>query len=225
MRRCICCLLALLLAPLCSLAEAGPTVPPALSELTLSELYELRKDIDARIEELQNAGARPYYESGTYRVGVDMPEGVYLLKNDGVALFPSVLVRAADDGARGDGIVSSDLVLTTAVARFVSGSFVTLTDVTAYPFDQAPAAGLDDDGAAGEGGYWVGAQIPAGYYRVLADETAPLPSYSVYDDVPGAGARLLKFEVVGEFVEVGLTDGQYISLSGCGVHWVRAEIG
>jgi len=193
-----------------------------LSGLTLSELYDLRRSVDRRIEELENAGVKPQYESGTYRVGVDMPEGVYVLQDNGVALFPSVLVRAG--GGDGGEVLNYELVIPTAVMRFVSGSFVTLSDVTAYPFELAPEVGLDQEGSAFEGGYWVGEQIPAGYYRVLPDEKAPLSSYSVYDDVPGAGAHLLKFEVVDEPLELMLDPGQYINMSGCGIQRVRADM-
>ncbi len=223
MRRIIACLLSVLL--LLSAALAEESAAPALSEMTLPELHELRERIDARIAELESAAVRLYYESGTYRVGVDMPEGVYLLKDDGMALFPSVLVRVPGEGAQGGEVISYELVLPTAVIRLVSGTFVTLTDITAYPFENAPQVGLDEGGAAVAGGYWVGAQIPEGYYRVVPDEAAPLSSYSVYDDVPGAGAALLKFEVIDEAVEIRLSDGEYIGLSGCGLRWIEAEEG
>ncbi|NLF27744.1 MAG: hypothetical protein GX592_07575 [Clostridiales bacterium] len=216
MRRIIC------LALLALLVLGGACAESDLSDLTLSELYDLRRSVDRRIEELENAGVKPQYESGTYRVGVDMPEGVYVLQDNGVALFPSVLVRAG--GGDGGEVLNYELVIPTAVMRFVSGSFVTLSDVTAYPFELAPEVGLDQEGSAFEGGYWVGEQIPAGYYRVLPDEKAPLSSYSVYDDVPGAGAHLLKFEVVDEPLELMLDPGQYINMSGCGIQRVRADM-
>ncbi len=215
MRRIIC--LALMSLILLGVARAEGD----LSGLTLSELYDLRRSVDRRIEELEDAGVKPHYKSGTYRVGVDMPEGVYVLQDDGAALFPSVLVRA--DGEDGGEVLNYELVIPTAVMRFVSGSFVTLSDVTAYPFELAPEVGLDQEGAAFEGGYWVGEQIPAGYYRVLPDEKAPLSSYSVYDDVPGAGAHLLKFEVVDEPIELALDRGQYVNMSGCGIQWIQAD--
>lgn len=222
MRRILCLLLATLSLFSFALAEnkIASLEDMALSEMTLSELYGLRSRVNEQIEVLEESGQYPSYESGTYHVGVDMPEGVYLLMEDGTALLPSVLIRLYDEAAGKEGTLEYELVLSSAVMRFSAGSYITLADVTAYPFDQAPEIKLNEAGMVAEGGYWIGQQIPAGNYLLVPEERAPLPSYSIYADVPGSDADPLEFDTTSESIELTLEDGQYISLSGCSLQWI-----
>lgn len=213
MRKLMAFVLCVLMFPITALGEVD------LSEYTLDQLYSLRGAIDERIALLKEEQSLPVYESGTYLVGEEIPAGIYLLEEKGYALFPSVLVRAGIE--ENSELISYDLVIHCAVINLTAGRYVTFTDVTAYPFDSAPACGLDAENAAGEGGYWVGRQIPAGKYQITPDEKSPLSSYSVYNDILGMNAQLLKFEVVSHSTEIFLEEEQYISLSGCSIAFVE----
>lgn len=183
-----------------------------LTDATLGELQDLQARIEQRISELKGAESQRVFISGTYRVGEDMPAGVYLLAEEAYAIFPSVMVRDSD--AQDSELKEYDLVINHAVVRMNAGDYVTLTDVFAYPFDLAPAV-EPVNGLYDEGGYWVGMQLDAGDYVIESVDKAPLSSYSVYDGVLGTSASLLKFEVVYDSVNITLETGEYIALSGC----------
>lgn len=180
------------------------------SHWTLEELYAARDAIDARIGALEQADSLQIYDSGSYLIGKDIPAGDYVLVENDDAVFASVIVR---EGVTEDsGLVSHHLINRQAVVRLTEGKWMTLTEAQAYPIAQAT---MIDTGTMDEGGYLVGAMLPAGRYSVNLIERAPLSSYSVYDGVLGTGEQLLKFEVIRDTTELTLNDGEYIELSGC----------
>ena len=180
-----------------------------LGDWTLDELYAAREAIDARINALEQSEGARSYDSGSYLIGRDIPAGDYVLVENEDAVFASVIVR---EGVTEDsGLISHHLINRQAVVRLAEGRWMTLTEARAIPLAQARMR----EGAAGEGGYLVGATLPAGRYRVCLSDRAPLSSYSVYDGVLGSGEQLLRFEVIREETELTLNDGEYIELSGC----------
>ncbi len=94
MRKLLCALLIAMV--LCATSAPAEEIGDALNDMTLEELYALRERVDERIDALENLTPLPLYPSGTYRVGIDIPAGVYLLRSRSVALLPSVLVREVD---------------------------------------------------------------------------------------------------------------------------------
>lgn len=212
MRKILSAIILVILTILPAAASAQAEIPDVES-LSLEQLFALRAAVDAKIRELEDEKAPIHYESGTYLIGTDMPAGIYTLKEDAYALFPSVIVRA-DDAAQG-ALIEYSMVINTAMIALEPGMYVTLTDVIAYPYERETAeTALDQNGTAQEGAYWVGAQIPEGTYQISVADKAPLSSYSVYDDIPGRESQLVKFEVIDAPVEISLKSGEYISLSG-----------
>ena len=183
-----------------------------LEHLTLMELYDFRDEIDARIKALEETTDEVIYDSGTYKVGHDIPAGDYVLIENEDAVFASVIVR--EDANEDSGVVSSHIINGQAVIRLFEGTWMTLSEARAYPLAQAPVV---ENGTAGEGGYLVGATLPAGTYAICPNDWAPLSSYSVYDGILGTGAQLIKFEVLHDRSAIALSDGDYIELSGCGL--------
>ena len=210
MKRRLSMLLALMVMALPIAARAETTLD--LSALSLDQLYALREQLNTRIDELEHLSEAHTYESGTYLIGRDIPQGDYVLYENENAVFANAVIRAGKsvDAA----LMTYHLVYGQAVIRLEAGAWLTLSEVTAIPIAQAKPV-LDAEGQTGEGGYLVGALLPAGRYTVSPDSKAPLSSYSVYGDVLGTGAQLLKFEVLHETVEIELMEGEYIELSGC----------
>ena len=206
MKRLFCALLAL-----CALvgAAAHAAVPVDLSGMTLEELYEMRALLDGRIAALEADSGVRVYESGSYVVGRDIPAGDYVLIENADAVFASVLVRA-DDSEESD-LVTHHLINNRAVVRLAAETWVTLSEATAWPIESAP----DEVPGTGEGGYLVGSHLPPGSYTITPLDKAPLSSYSVYDGILGSGEQLTKFEVLHKDVDIDLTAGEYIELSGC----------
>ena len=193
---------------MCSMTGSAETID--FSKMGLSELYRLRDQLNAQIGMLEQAGEQQVYDSGSYRVGTDIPAGDYVLTENENAMFASVIVRESD--AEDSNLLAHHLINHQLVVRLQPDTWLTLSEAKAYPISQAPKI---EDGVTGEGGYLVGVQIPAGVYAVCLTEKAPLSSYSIYDDIIGTNAQLIKFEVVHEAMTIELHDGEYVELSGC----------
>ena len=190
--------------------SAAFAAEPDFSDMTLEELYSARAAIDARIEALEDKDDSRIYDSGSYLVGEDIPEGDYVLVENEDAVFASVAIRGGvteDSELLGHHIVNRQIAI-----HLSKGTWVTLTDARAYPLAIAPRS---EDGRAGEGGYLVGVTLPSGDYVLSLEDKAPLCSYSVYDGALNSGEQLLKFELIHETTEITLDAGQYIELSGC----------
>lgn len=202
-----------IILPMCVallLMSAASAAQLDFSALTLEELYSAREAIDQRISALEHSEGVRVYDSGSYLIGVDIPAGDYVLVENDDAVFASVIVR---EGVTEDsGLVSQHLINRQVVMRLEEGKWLTLTEAQAYPLNQVS---MDENGAVDEGGYLVGATLPAGRYTVDIIDKAPLSSYSVYDGLLGANEQLLKFEVIREATQLTLNEGEYIELSGC----------
>lgn len=212
MRHWICALGAML--AVMALLMSGAALSEAdvdLSALSLDELYALRERLDGEIAvRLNAAGAR--YESGVYLVGRDIPAGDYVLGENADALFAGVLVRAGEDEASATLVYSP--VYGQALIHLTSDTWLTLSEAWARPMAEAETVGLVD-GAAREGAYLVGAQLPAGEYTAVIDERAPISSLSIYDGILGTDAALTRYELLREDTPVTLAEGDYVELSGC----------
>ena len=211
MRSRLCVLLVMLLAIMPGI-PAQADVGSDFSGMTLDELYAMREALNAHIAELESQSDVRLYESGTYHIGVDIPEGDYVIYENEDAMFASVVVRTGN--TQDADLVTYHLIDVQAVIRLESDMWLTLSEARACPISQAAPA-LNDAGQTGEGGYLVGMMLPAGEYVATPLDKAPLSSYSVYGGVLGTGAQLLKFEVLHEAVDVTLSEGEYVVLSGC----------
>ena len=207
MRRIVCALAALMLS--CGIC-AAQAESVDLSDMKLPSLYALRDQVNARIAELEQGGRQSVYESGTYLVGRDIPEGDYLLMENEDAMFASVIVR--ENCSESANLISHNLINRQCVMRLAANTCLTLSEASACPIEEARPI---EDQTTGEGGYLVGPLLPAGSYAVKPVDNAPLSSYSVYDGILGTGAQLIKFEVLHGIVNIELGDGEYIELSGC----------
>jgi len=211
--RMLCAALAALMLLLAGCAASCEAADP-LSDLTLEELYALRARLDERIQALESAddGEEACFGSGQYLVGRDIPEGDYAIQEATDAMFASVVVREGE--TEESSLIFQKLVTGQVDLRLRRDTWVTLTQVNAWPLGQEPSP-AGEDGTLPEGAYLVGVQLAEGRYTVSQQDMAPLSSYSIYGDVLGTGAQLLKFEVLHEAVSLELQAGEYIELSGC----------
>ena len=182
------------------------------STLSISELYELREQLDELIEAKEAEGSVGFYEDGTYLVGSDLPVGDYAIQERENAMFASVVVRAGKTAD--DPLILHKLISGQADVHLVRNTWVTFSEVRAWPLGAEPSL-MSEDGVVGEGAYLVGKQLPEGNYRVSVADRAPLSSYSVYSGIVGSGKEeLIKFEVLHAETVLTLETGDYIELSG-----------
>ena len=211
MRRLCSVVLALLILAGSCAAQASPDYD--FSALSISELYALRAQLDEVIEAREaEESAVGFYEDGTYLVGSDLPVGDYAVQERENAMFASIVVRAGK--GEEDPLIMHKLISGQADVHLVRNTWVTFSEVRAWPLGAEPSL-MDGDGLVCEGAYLVGKQLPAGDYRVVMAEKAPLSSYSVYSGIVGSGKEeLIKFEVLHGETELTLEAGDYIELSG-----------
>ena len=189
------------------------------STLSISELYELREQLDELIEAKEAEGSVGFYEDGTYLVGSDLPVGDYAIQERENAMFASVVVRAGKTAD--DPLILHKLISGQADVHLVRNTWVTLSEVRAWPLGAEPSL-MSEDGVVGEGAYLVGKQLPEGNYRVSVADRAPLSSYSVYSGIVGSGKEeLIKFEVLHEEAELALEVGDYVELSGATMTFIQ----
>ena len=210
MRRLWTCFLILAMLAVGCAAHALPDID--FSTLSIAELYALRAQLDEVIEAKEATEGVGFYEDGTYLVGSDLPVGDYAVQEKENAMFASVVVRAGNTAD--DPLILHKLISGQADIHLVRNTWVTFSEVRAWPLGAEPSL-MSDDGAVGEGAYLVGRQLPAGSYTVSVDGKAPLSSYSVYSGIVGSGKEeLIKFEVLHEDTELTLDAGEYVELSG-----------
>ena len=103
------------------------------------------------------------YNSGMYKVGVDLPAGEYVLVGNS-AYFQI----AKDSTGVLESIIANDNFNNRSIITVQDGQYVTLTRCTAYAFKDAPKVN-PENGFLREGMYKVGVDLPAGEYKVIAN--------------------------------------------------------
>ena len=208
-RLCLLALALLILAGSCA-AQASPEYD--FSGLSISELYDVRAQLDEVIEAREAEENVGFYEDGTYLVGSDLPVGDYAVQERENAMFASVIVRAGKGDE--DPLILHKLISGQADVHLVRNTWVTFSEVRAWPLGAEPSL-MDENGVVREGAYLVGKQLPQGDYLVSVADRAPLSSYSVYSGIVGSGKEeLIKFEVLHAETVLTLETGNYIELSG-----------
>ena len=217
MRRLWACILAL--AVLAAGCAALASSEFDFSTLSISELYEVRAQLDEIIAAKEAEGSVGFYEDGTYLVGSDLPVGDYAVQERENAMFASVVVRAGN--SVDDALILHKLVSGQVDIHLVRNTWVTFSEVRVWPLGAEPSL-MDEDGAVGEGAYLVGRQLPEGRYAVSPMDKAPLSSYSVYSGIVGSGKEeLIKFELLHGETELALAAGDYVELSGATMKYMQ----
>lgn len=99
-----------------------------------------------------------------YKIGTDIPAGEYVLIAD--SSFPAYFALTCDSSGSFSSIITNDNFNTRSIVTVSDGQYLQLERCDLYPFDEAPAVEAID-GAYPEGTYKVGADIPAGEYKVI----------------------------------------------------------
>lgn len=203
-------------------ALAEITIDPATA--TMDELIAARDLLEAEIHareaamtEAPTQDAAPDadvspYSSGAYRVGVDIPEGLYAIYPDEGARVSSISVRATVNDE--EQLLVFESVRTQMAVELNDGQRLDLVNAHALPLEASPEAD-PSNGDVCNGGYLVGIHLPAGQYLLTPLKGTLLPSYSIQTGPAGSSAIILNFSVVHEPSEISLENGEYIQLNDC----------
>lgn len=144
------------------------------------------------------------YKPGTYKIGVDMPPGLYALTGPGY-------VEVSSDSS-GDSIIDNDNIGNFAYILVQDGEYLKLSRCSAKPeTETAPKTGS----VYASGMYKVGKDIPAGEYKVTADSDRGY--YERNASAIGSGSDILDNDNFEGSTYVTINDGEYLKLSRCSI--------
>lgn len=159
-------------------------------------------------ETVENASG---YKSGTYKIGVDMPSGEYLITTED-SFMPSYLELTKDSTGALESIIAN--------ANFNNRFYITVQDGQYLKFDgiaipSAEAAPYEaPDGIYSDGTYLVGKDIPAGEYKVkLVENIMNAGYFEVAKDSTGNLGSIITNSVISADTYQTIADGQYLKLT------------
>ena len=114
------------------------------------------------------------YENGTYKIGVDMPGGEYVLFTDSSGYF------SVSSDSSGNSILFNDNFKNNSIVTIKNGEYLKLSRCYAEPISDVKLLSTD-----GEGMFLVGEHLSAGEYKLQATESGYYCIYSNsrHDDI------------------------------------------
>jgi hypothetical protein len=157
------------------------------------------------------------YPEGTYKVGADLPAGIYFALAHWVT--PSNPVSTANlvvkDGSGSDAkvLVADTFTDSCAIVEVLDGQYLTVHDAgflnIAYSKNFLEALKLDH---VPPGMFLAGYHFEPGEYKVTPEENASIMSFTIFADA--TQSKVLDTQVVKGGSWVTLKDGEYVRLRG-----------
>lgn len=153
-------------------------------------------------------GTLPY---GQYLVGRDIPAGTYVMYESDPVFYGNVDVRS-DALNRYPSIKGQDTYSGRIYVTVSEGEYLTFRGDIAYPLDMAPPLEAGNR-VLRDGMYLVGTDIPAGTYKITAQN--PLEGYyRVYSDATHRASSILRGGDLNVDKTITVRDGQYFFIFG-----------
>lgn len=147
------------------------------------------------------------YTAGQYKVGVDIPAGLYAAYTEG----DSKGYYCISSDANGGNILANNNFSNQNYLQIEDGQYLELSRCYVMAFDDAPLYDYSS-GVVGDGQYLVGVDIPAGEYTLKA--AANSKGYYCVSSDPN-GRNILANNNFSGNNYVTVADGQYLELSRC----------
>ncbi|WP_052045139.1 hypothetical protein [Caloranaerobacter azorensis] len=146
------------------------------------------------------------YKAGTYKIGTDMPAGEYKLFADGI--MPYYAINKDSSGSL-DSIISNDSFSNFTYVTVKNGQYLELKGCFAVPVEEAPAY-EPVNGKYISGKYKVGFDIPAGEYKVIAENS--MAYVEVSKDSLGSLDSIITNDNFENSKYITVKDGQYLKI-------------
>lgn len=151
------------------------------------------------------------YIEGMYKVGVDIPEGEYILiRSKDERYLSSVCVSS--DGNKSD-IITYDIFDTHHYITVKSGQYLEINGCTATSSNGKRIL-VEDLEKISQGTYKVGTDIPAGEYKLTEAPDAVIASVCI-QNTSEADHDIISYNIVKNTSYITVKDGQYLVLSDC----------
>ena len=181
-------------------SQSAPVSPPAADTSPSGGANGVKDYVNAE-----------HYEPGVYKVGSDLPAGIYVAFSTGSTLsFLSV-----KDGSGSDAkTLAADTFKSNSIIEVFDGQYLDFSNSVLVLAKNTAGFAKDifnENGYYTEGMYWVGYHIAAGEYTITAVDDASLSMYTIYGDA--TRDDILSINVMsGKTGHVTLEDGQFIEL-------------
>ena len=155
-----------------------------------------------------NTNSAKTYKEGMYKVGSDIPAGIYVLKQTGtVSAYYAILNSTSTSD-----IAANDNFDNQAIVGVNDGQYLQLERCTAVAFDQTTHT-LQDSRT---NGMWkVGTDIPAGTYK--ATQIGNIPAYFCVYNSPYSNQEIIENDNFSGSTYLTVSDGQYLVLERCSI--------
>lgn len=153
-------------------------------------------------------------KAGTYKIGVDLPEGEYVFLATKAMGYIEV---ASDSTGELSSIISNDNVTGHTYIKVNEGEYLKLRGGEAYSVSEAPSL-IPEDGVYKDGTYIVGKDIPAGEYRVTVNSSTGMGYIEVASNSRGTLDSIITNDNLTEDSYITVQDGQYLKLSGAEIN-------
>ncbi len=180
-----------------------PSYTPSYSTTKSYETEDLLKEID-------------YYSPDTYKVGVDMPAGEYML----VQYYENRSgYMCVSSDSNGKNIIDNALFKNYHFIEVSTGEYLELTNAIAVPADKHKVPDVNT-ACLLEGMYRVGIDIPAGEYKATSNSSSISGYYSIYNTA-SADRKIEDNELFTASSYLSVKDGQYLELENCTASLVK----
>lgn len=147
------------------------------------------------------------YESGTYKVGDDIPAGEYVLFGNYGFLSVESDILKDQLGIILDSQIYTDSFKSNSIITVENGQYFTFHDSFAIP------ASLTSVDTSDDGFFRVGTDLPAGKYKLeQLDEYA---KYTIYSDDVASSMNIISESDVEGRTNIEINDGEYLKLDHC----------
>lgn len=155
------------------------------------------------------------YQSGTYKVGTDIPEGEYKLiaTNENPLYAMAYFEIARDSSNTVESIIANDNFSTFSYVQIVDEQYFKIINAIAIPVDLV-AAYTPVEGRYTEGMYKVGFDIAQGEYRIMEEEDNPMGVgyFEITNDALHLLDSIESNNLFNGSVYITVNEGQYLKL-------------
>lgn len=153
------------------------------------------------------------YSEGTYKIGADLPAGIYCALSNGSPLASITVKDGSDSDAN---VIAFDSFDENSIIEVTEGQYLTVRGSDFCEIEYTKPLGalmLNELGHYPAGSMWLtGFHIPSGEYKLLAEDDAPLSSATIYADAKHTSPT--NVVLISGSSYVTLRDGEYIALRG-----------
>ena len=148
-----------------------------------------------------NTEKEPGWKAGTYKIGVDLPEGEYILVSSDQGYFDV----SSDSSGKLGSIITNDVFISNSIISVFKGQYFTFKNCRAYRISEYELKNKNSSGM-----FKVGLHIEPGEYKVKS--TGDMAYIEVSSDSRHVLSSIITNDVFESEKYITVKDGQYIKI-------------